>query len=107
MSPVEAQRDYHYKRTAESILNAAALIMKERAATYDSADGERSMAKTVLAFNAITGKQLTEVEGWLFMECLKNVRFFSNPAKPHEDSLEDCVAYASLKAEAALSREDW
>lgn len=34
--------------------------MSERANSYDKADGERSMAKTVAMFNALTGHTLTE-----------------------------------------------
>ena len=36
--------------------------------------GERSMASTVKAFNALTGHNLTESEGWEFMVLLKLVR---------------------------------
>ena len=31
-------------------------------ATYDKPDGERSMGKTVAAFNAVTGRDLSEAE---------------------------------------------
>ena len=88
---------------ATDVLEKAAKHMRDRAATYDTPEGERSMAKTVAAFNAITGKSLSVAEGWLFMAVLKQVRVFQNPAKPHQDSLEGGVAYAALLAEEMLS----
>lgn len=90
---------------ATDVLEKAAKHMRDRAATYDKPDGERSMAKTVAAFNAIAGKSLSVAEGWLFMAVLKQVRVFQNPAKPHQDSLEDGVAYAALLAEEMLTAE--
>ena len=85
--------------TAQSILNAAAGHMQARAATYDKPGGERSMGKAVQAFNAITGRDLSEAEGWLLLAVLKNVRLFQRPGY-HADSAEDAVAYQSLLAEA-------
>lgn len=85
--------------SAPNLLSKAAAHMQERAATYDKPEGERSMGKTVLAFNAITGRDLSESEGWLLLQLLKDVRLFQRPGY-HADSAEDCVAYAALKAEA-------
>lgn len=85
--------------TAPQLLEKAASHMRDRAATYDSPEGERSMAKTVAAFNAITGRDLTETEGWLLLQVLKEVRLFQRPGY-HADSAEDCIAYAALKAES-------
>ena len=87
--------------TAQGILTAAAKHMADRAKTYDKPEGERSMGKTVDAFNAITGRDLQESEGWLLMQILKDVRDRQR-AEPHVDSLEDGVAYAALKAEARM-----
>lgn len=87
--------------TAPQILDRAAGHMKDRAATYDKPDGERSMGRTVAAFNAITGRDLKESEGWLLLQILKDVRDRQREA-PHVDSLEDCVSYAALKAEARM-----
>lgn len=84
---------------AASFLLTAAAHMAERGKTYDQPDGERSMARTMTAFEAVTGKALTEAEGWLFMQLLKDVRQWSRPSY-HADSAEDCIAYAALKAEA-------
>jgi uncharacterized membrane protein len=85
--------------SAINFLEQAAKHMRDRAATYDKPEGERSMANTVAAFNTITGHSLTEAEGWLLMQILKDVRQWSNEAF-HQDSAEDCIAYAALKAEA-------
>jgi hypothetical protein len=87
--------------TAPQLLNKAASIMESRAATYDKPEGERSMAATVTAFNAITGQQLTEAHGWLMMAVLKMVRD-NQRSEAHQDSCEDLVAYASLYGEARL-----
>lgn len=88
---------------ATDILEKAAQHMRDRAATYDKPEGERSMGKTVAAFNAITGRNLTMAEGWLMMAVLKQVRVFQAPEKAHVDSLEDGPAYLALMAEEMLS----
>ena len=88
---------------APDILKKSAQHMLDRAATYDKPEGERSMAKTVQAFNAITGRDITTAEGWLMMAVLKQVRAFQNPGKPHVDSLEDGPAYLALMGEEMLS----
>jgi hypothetical protein len=85
--------------TAHAVLDAARAHLGARAVTYDSPAGERSMARTVAAFNAQTGHELTEEDGWLFMEDLKIVRGRAAPGY-HADSYEDRVSYAALGAEA-------
>lgn len=87
-------------RTASEIADAALQHIKERATTYDSPEGERSALKTAQAFNAITGKNITEAEVFLLLQILKDVRQWQVPYKTHKDSIEDCIAYAALKAEA-------
>ena len=95
----------HPDNSAPGILAKARQHQLDRAATYDKPAGERSMAQTVLAFNALAGRTgdraLGEDEGWLLMDCLKTVRDRAG-VKPHQDSLEDKVAYASLYAESRL-----
>jgi hypothetical protein len=86
---------------AFSLLEAAAAHMKDRAVTYDAARGERSMEKTVTAFNALTGHTLTTEQGWLFMVVLKAARSQQGALKL--DNYEDLVAYASLLGEAAAT----
>jgi len=90
------------KITAQQLLNKAQTHMQARAATYDKPEGERSMAATVEAYNAITGQALTEANGWLLMAVLKMVRD-NQRSEAHVDSVEDLVAYASLYGEARLS----
>ena len=85
--------------TAQNFLTEAARIMDERAKEYDQPEGERSMEKIVKIFNLFTGKDLSEPDGWLFMQILKDVRQWSSP-KFHLDSAKDCLAYAALKAES-------
>lgn len=85
--------------TAHDYLTQAADLMVQRGKQYDKPSGERSMGKTVAAFNAITGRDLSESEGWLLMLLLKQVRQWQTP-EFHRDSAEDSVAYAALLAES-------
>ena len=89
---------------AQDLLHRAASLMDERGKQYDQRSGERSMAATVTAFNAIAGYHLTEADGFLLLAILKMVRDQSRET-PHEDSLHDLVAYASLYGEARLHGE--
>ena len=84
---------------AVGLLQAAQHHMEERARTYDAPAGERSMAKTVAAFNALTGKTLSETEGWTFMAILKIAR--ANQGAFRADNYEDLVSYAALAGESA------
>jgi len=84
---------------APEFLKKALGHMEDRAVTYDKEGGERSMGKTVAAFNVITGSNLTEEEGWLFMEILKQVRSMQGSFKA--DNYEDLAAYAALRGECA------
>ena len=94
---IEKVRQSH--RTASEISDSALKHIRERAETYDQPTGERSAAKTAKAFNAITGKDITESEVWLLLQLLKDVRQWSREDY-HQDSAEDCIAYAALKAES-------
>ena len=87
---------------ATDFLSKALILLEERGKDYDQPQGERSMGKTVQAFNAITGHTLKESEGWLLLQLLKDVRQWSNPNSYHADSAEDCISYAALKAEALI-----
>lgn len=84
---------------AQEFLTKAGDHMQDRANTYDKPQGERSMAATVGAFNAINGTTLTEEQGWMFMELLKIVRSIQGNYKA--DNYEDAVAYAALRGECA------
>ncbi len=88
------------QQAAPDFLAAAAKHMADRASTYDKPDGgERSMNAAVTALNAITGRDLSESEGWLLLALLKASRLFSRPAF-HRDSAEDLIAYCALLAES-------
>ncbi|HET8731658.1 MAG TPA: DUF6378 domain-containing protein [Moraxellaceae bacterium] len=87
---------------APDILAKAAGHMRDRAATYDKPEGERSMARAVAAFNTIHGTSLTVEQGWHFMAVLKQVRLFTGSGY-HADSLEDLVAYCALLGEEMSS----
>lgn len=84
---------------ATDFLDRASALLTERGKQYDSDGGERSMAQTVRAFNAITGRDIREDEGWLLMLLLKQVRQYQTLGKFHRDSAEDAVSYAALHAE--------
>lgn len=85
---------------APEILQRAAQHMSDRAASREQPDGERSMRRTVDAFNALTGHRLTERDGWLFMAVLKAARA-CNTAAGMPDDYEDGAAYFALAGESA------
>jgi hypothetical protein len=85
---------------AITLLEKAASLIKERAQERDMPEGERSMLKCVTAFNAMTGYNLTEMDGWLFMQYLKHAR--SRAGGFRQDDYEDDIAYSALRAEAAI-----
>ena len=94
--------------SAVAVLRRAADLIEQRAAMRVRPGGEKSMAATVEAFNAIYGERiaanggrLDEVMGWHFMEILKMVRSAYGVYVP--DDYEDKTAYAALAAEAASS----
>ena len=82
---------------AVETLRRAADLIEQRGKQRDSDTGERSMARTVAAFNAIYGTDLTETQGWHFMELLKMAR--SSQGAYVADDFDDKVAYAALAAE--------
>jgi len=93
---------------ANEFLSTASDTMTQRGKDYDKqSDGaeERSMGKCVEAFNSITGRNLTESEGWMMLVLLKLVRQWSTDDY-HHDSALDTVAYAALLAESLASCAD-
>lgn len=90
----------HIPTTAPEFLQSALNTLTQRGKDYDKPVGERSAAAVAVAFNAITGRNLTEAEVWLILQLVKDVRQWQNPGRYHADSALDCVAYAALKAEA-------
>ena len=87
---------------APGILIEATATITERGVQRDAAaSGERSMAKTVAAFNGLTGRDLTEKEGWFFMTVLKMARSM-NGKSPRRDDFVDGAAYFALAGESVL-----
>lgn len=86
---------------AHTICQSAISTMVQRGKTYDKDDKqeERSMGKTVAAFNALTGHSLTEEQGWLFMVTLKMARAQQGHYK--DDNYLDGTAYFALAGGAA------
>lgn len=84
---------------AEGFLEEAAQTMRQRGRQYDNGQ-ERSMGRVIKAFNAITGHDLKEADGWLLMIVLKLVR--DQKEHPHRDSLVDAIAYSALRAECQM-----
>ncbi len=89
-------------KTSIAFLKKAIQIQSQRGEEYDSSSKkkkkERSFDKIASIFNTITDKDLTPAHVALLLQILKDVRQFSED-RFHSDSVEDCVSYASLKAE--------
>lgn len=82
-----------------AILQAGIDVQAERGKSRDSATGERSMKRTVDAFNALEGTTLTEVQGWRFMAVLKLARSVNGDF--NVDDYIDGASYMSLAGESA------
>lgn len=95
---VEASETINATPDAPQILAAAAEAIANRAASRDL-PAERSMARTVAAFNTLTGHSLTETQGWLFMAVLKAAR--STAGKTEIDDYIDGASYFALAGESA------
>ncbi|NCQ56159.1 hypothetical protein GW797_08050 [Candidatus Parcubacteria bacterium] len=87
---------------AHTFLEEAGTVMKQRAALRDKPEGERSMEAIVSTFNALTGKGLTEAEGWEFMILLKMVR--GRQGNYNRDDYVDLAAYGGLLGECVSSK---
>lgn len=84
--------------TAPDILRQAAQTIDDRAAERDQ-EQERSMGRTVAAFNSLTGHNLSERDGWLFMVTLKMARACNTPTGNPDDYV-DGPAYFALAGES-------
>lgn len=97
---VEDARPYPAATTAAAnILQQGVDALSNRAAERDQADGERSMARCVKAFNVMFDHKITEEQGWQFMELLKMSRAAGGAYR--EDDYVDGAAYCALAGEAA------
>lgn len=86
---------------APEILRMGAQTMEQRAASRGT-ERERNMARTVAIFNAATDHQLSELDGWKFMQALKMAR--SHSPIPNLDDYIDGAAYAALAGECAVAK---
>ena len=90
---------------ATSIDNAPAILQEAKRCIGDRAnerdqESERSMARTVAAFNAMYNLNLTEEQGWMFMVFLKAARASGGSFKL--DDYVDGSAYFALAGESAM-----
>lgn len=81
---------------AKNLIQSAQDVLNERAKERD-VEQERSMEKIVKMFNVLHDRDLTEVEGWSFMQMLKTVRCHVGPFKA--DDYIDRISYAALEGE--------
>lgn len=81
------------------ILHAASECIGDRAKDRDLPDGERSMLRAVVAFEALTKIRMTETQGWLFMAVLKLSR--ATAGRHRADDWIDLCGYGALAGESA------
>lgn len=90
---------------APDILRAGVEAIGDRALERDQPDGERTSARAVRIFNAITARTgpaaLTALDGWLFLAALKLAR--SQQGRFKLDDYVDLAAYAALAGECAAT----
>ncbi len=60
---------------------------------------ERAMKQIVSVFNALTGHELSELDGHMFMVCLKLVRMQRNPSEL--DNYVDAIGYLGMGGEVS------
>jgi hypothetical protein len=99
---VEAKPVVPVADPAHTFLEEGAKAMSARAQLRDKPQGERSMESIVKTFNALTGHNLTEAEGWEFMILLKMVR--GRQGKYNKDDYVDGAAYFGLLGECESTR---
>ena len=89
--------------TATCILDRASSTIQTRGKERDKGS-ERSMKSAVEAFNALTGRELTETEGWKFMVILKLAR--ANGGSFNMDDYLDGAAYMALAGECEHEQQE-
>ncbi len=90
-------------QAAPDFLQKALDAISARAAERDQ-EQERSMARCVDMFNALTDHALSEREGWMFMVCLKAAR--AQFGVLQTDDYTDGGAYFALAGEAAVKEQE-
>jgi len=82
---------------AVDFIKQAMQILEDRAKDRDTPQGERSMKRAVAIFKARTDVELSEYQGWVFMQCLKHARE-AQGAYSLDDTVDD-IGYAALRGE--------
>lgn len=88
---------------ANGFLHSALKALEDRAAVRDK-DEERSMERTVDAFNALHKTNLTEEQGWQFMILLKLAR--ASAGNYHADDYTDICGYGALAGECGSKNSE-
>lgn len=86
---------------ANAFLHNALNTLEDRAAVRDKEE-ERSMERTVNAFNALHNLNLTEEQGWQFMIILKLAR--ASAGNYHADDYTDICGYGALAGECGSKK---
>ena len=84
-------------KNAPDFLQSALDRIESAAQERDAPDGERSMARAVAVFNALTDGHMAESDGWRFMLALKLAREVQGD--PNADDYTDLAGYAALLGE--------
>ncbi len=82
----------------KQLLETCIKVLDERGKQRDNSEGERSMQKIIELFYFRTGVQISVQEGWIFMQCLKQVRM--KTGLPDIDNFIDLINYIALEAES-------
>lgn len=85
----------------DRLLSAAQETLRDRGRGRDNGE-ERSMPRIVKIFNAISGRDLTEREGYIFMQAVKLGRMATaheTGVEPKFDDFVDLAGYTALAAE--------
>jgi len=85
----------------QDMLETAVKTLISRGESRDNGQ-ERSMGKTIKLFNELTGADLTETEGWLFMVLLKLSRASTGF---DYDNFMDAAAYLALAQESEVKSD--
>jgi hypothetical protein len=86
--------------SASTLLEKTAEILNSRGQERDKDEGERTIPQLVTVFNALTGHNLSNEDGWIFMLLLKLVRMRGGVHK--DDDYLDAIGYSALLAEQAI-----
>jgi len=97
------KKDLPAQPCAQDFLEQAAYGIVAQGRVRDQPGGERSMARTVEAFNVLTGNLISERDGWLFMAVLNAARATAGAHSPGD--YQKGSAYFALAGECAARKE--